>query len=85
MFSKVLVASLFIVSSLSGVYSHAIIAPALGVSGTAARSDVQRLSANTPCGNINVAQNIDTSTAVPLNADGTFSVYVFKVYGEFFR
>jgi hypothetical protein len=46
------------------VHAHAGVIPALGVTGTFARSNVQRPSTASPCGTINIAQSIDTSTAV---------------------
>ncbi|TCD63495.1 hypothetical protein EIP91_005354 [Steccherinum ochraceum] len=54
--------------------AHTIISPALGVTGTPARSDVQRPSTASPCGNENIAQEIGGSTAVTAAADGTFTV-----------
>jgi len=77
MFSKSSVlASILLLSSLSGVLGHGAIAPALGVKGNPVRNDVQRPSTATPCGSINIAQNLDTSTAVPAAADGSFAVTV---------
>lgn len=62
-------------------HAHAAIAPALGVEGTPVRSDVQRPSTAKPCGNIPVS-DINTSTAVPLAADGSadFTVTNFNAY-----
>ena len=63
--------------------AHAIITPALGVSGTPARSDVTRPSNNAPCGNgVNVASAIAGSQSVNAAADGSFSVDVtnFNAY-----
>ncbi|KAJ7062064.1 hypothetical protein C8F01DRAFT_1082632 [Mycena amicta] len=56
--------------------AHAIPNPALGVKGTPARSDVQRPSTNSPCGNVNIANTIDSSTATPVAADGTVTIQV---------
>jgi len=56
--------------------AHAIINPALGVSGTPARSDVQRPSAQDGCGNINVANTIGSATPVQAAANGQFTVTV---------
>ncbi|KAJ7702678.1 hypothetical protein B0H17DRAFT_923183, partial [Mycena rosella] len=50
--------------------------PALGVKGTPQRSDVQRPSTASPCGNVNIASNLDTSTAVAAAADGTVTFQV---------
>jgi len=56
--------------------AHAIPSPALGVTGTPARSDVQRPSTAKPCGSIDPATTIDTSTAIPAAADGTVTMTV---------
>jgi hypothetical protein len=58
------------------VNAHAIINPAIGVTGTPSRNDVQRPSAANGCGNVNVASVLGTSTAVPVSANGTFNVTV---------
>lgn len=55
------------------VNAHAAIAPALGVDGTPVRADVQRPSTASPCGTVNVASTLDTSTPVQAAADGTFT------------
>jgi len=73
MFSKSLIAPLFLLALTSSVNAHAAIAPALGVKGNPVRGDVQRPSAAAPCGTVNIAQTIDTSTAVQANANGSFS------------
>ncbi len=73
MFSKSFIAPLFFLALTSSVNAHAAVAPALGVQGTPVRSDVQRPSTANPCGNVNIAQNLDSSTAVPADANGTFS------------
>ncbi|KAJ7763405.1 hypothetical protein B0H16DRAFT_1527777 [Mycena metata] len=56
--------------------AHAIPNPALGVKGTPQRSDVQRPSTASPCGSVNIASNLDTSTAVAAAADGTVTFQV---------
>jgi len=53
------------------VNAHAAFAPALGVTGTLARSDALRAKGN--CGGANVGA-INTSTAVAAAADGSFTV-----------
>ena len=82
-FSKnvVAVAALLLSVSLQA-HAHAAITPMLGVKGNAARGDVQRPSTAKPCGNINIAQTLDTTTALPLNADGTFTTTIknFNAY-----
>ncbi|KAJ7811527.1 hypothetical protein B0H14DRAFT_2378287, partial [Mycena olivaceomarginata] len=50
--------------------------PALGVKGAPARSDVQRPSTAKPCGNIDPATTLDTSTATPVAADGSVTLDV---------
>ncbi|KAJ4469263.1 hypothetical protein J3R30DRAFT_3552590 [Lentinula aciculospora] len=73
MFSKVFASlAVFLVISVQ-VNAHAIVTPALGVTGTAARSDVQKPSTAKPCGTINVTSTLDTSTPVQAAADGTFT------------
>ncbi|KAJ7629731.1 hypothetical protein DFH06DRAFT_1056911, partial [Mycena polygramma] len=56
--------------------AHAMPSPALGVKGTPARSDVQRPSTAQPCGKIDPATTLDTSTAIPAAADGTVNLDV---------
>ncbi|KAF2108605.1 hypothetical protein BDV96DRAFT_692413 [Lophiotrema nucula] len=62
------------------VAAHAAINPALGVTGTAVRNDVQRPSANKPCGNADLAA-IDTSTAVTADASGSFTTTIQNFNG----
>jgi len=73
MFSKSFIAPLFLFALTSSVHAHAGVTPALGVKGTLSRNDVQRPSTDKPCGNADIAKTLDSSTAVPANADGTFS------------
>ncbi|KAJ7171009.1 hypothetical protein C8R46DRAFT_180661 [Mycena filopes] len=56
--------------------AHAIPNPALGVKGTPKRGDVQRPSTGSPCGSVNIASTIDSSTATPVAADGTVTIQV---------
>jgi hypothetical protein len=63
------------------VAAHAAINPALGVTGTAARNDVERPSNNNPCGGVDVAGAIDSSTAVQADASGSFTVDVENFNG----
>ncbi|KAF8205265.1 hypothetical protein K438DRAFT_1818858 [Mycena galopus ATCC 62051] len=51
--------------------AHAMPSPALGVLGAPTRADVQRPSTSQPCGTVPIASNIDNSTALPTEADGT--------------
>ena len=73
MISKSFIAYTFLLCFTTSVNAHCLITPALGVKGNGARSDVQRPSTADPCGNVNIAQTLDTSTAVPANANGSFS------------
>jgi hypothetical protein len=63
------------------VTAHAAINPALGVSGTAARSNVQRPSNNNPCGRVAIAGAVDSSTAVTADASGSFTVDIQNFNG----
>ncbi|KAH9994225.1 hypothetical protein BJV77DRAFT_1182556 [Russula vinacea] len=76
MFFKSFIAPIFLLALTSSVNAHAAIAPALGVKGNPARSDVQRPSQAKPCGNINIAQNLGNSTAVNVNAKGIFTANI---------
>ena len=73
MFSKSFIAPLFLLALTSSVNAHAGVTPALGVKGNLSRKDVQRPSKDKPCGNVDIAKTLDTSTAIPANADGIFS------------
>ncbi len=76
-FSKSLVAAVALCLSLSlEVRAHAAIAPALGVQGTPVRNNAQRPSTARPCGNTNIAQTIDSSTAVTAAANGQFQATI---------
>ena len=73
MFPKSFIAPLFLFALTSSVNAHAAISPALGVKGTPSRNDVQRPSTNKPCGNVDIGKTLDSSTAVPADASGTFA------------
>ena len=80
MFSKLFSAALVLGLTLQ-VSAHAIINPALGVTGTARRNDVKRPSTASPCGNgVNVAQQLAASTAVTMNGN-TFTTTVTNFNG----
>ncbi|KAI0634384.1 hypothetical protein C8Q77DRAFT_1055906 [Trametes polyzona] len=82
MFSQSLIATVALCLGLTlQASAHAIITPALGVSGVAVRADVQRPSAAAECGKIDIASNFDTSTAVPVASDGTFTVTITDFNG----
>jgi hypothetical protein len=72
MVSQSFIAYAFLLCLTTSANAHAIITPALGVSGAGTRNDVQRPSAQKPCGNINIAQTIGTSTAISVSSNGTF-------------
>ena len=57
------------------VLGHALIEPAIGVTGAGARSDVQRPSTAAPCGSVNVASVLASSTPVQATNDA-FTVTV---------
>lgn len=83
LFSKNVVAAIGLLLSVSlQAHAHTVITPMLGVKGAAQRSDTQRPTDAKPCGDINVANNIDSSSAVQLGADGTFEVSIqnFNLY-----
>jgi hypothetical protein len=81
MFSKVFSFAGVALALAAQVHAHAAIAPVLGVAGTPKRNQVQRPTAAKPCGNTNIAQTLDTSTAVTAAADGSFSVTVTNFNG----
>ena len=82
-FSKSLFTAVVVAASLAmNAHAHAIVTPALGVTGTAARSDVTRPSTASPCGaGVNVAADFNTATAVAANGE-TFSATItnFNAY-----
>lgn len=86
MFSKSCLVSVLVLALSAQVHAHAAIAPALGVAGTPVRGDVQRPSKAAPCGTVNVAQTLDTSTPVAAAADGTFTSTItnFNAYENLF-
>ncbi|KAJ7354111.1 hypothetical protein DFH08DRAFT_691767, partial [Mycena albidolilacea] len=53
-----------------------LFSPALGVQGTPKRGDTQRPTDAKPCGTVNIASNLDTSTAIAAAADGTVTMNV---------
>ncbi|KAF7345592.1 hypothetical protein MVEN_01578000 [Mycena venus] len=71
MFSSVLTSATILLALALRASAHAMPSPALGVKGIPVRNDVQRPSNDKPCGNVDIASNIDTSTAVPVESDGT--------------
>ncbi|KAI0302435.1 hypothetical protein B0F90DRAFT_1816628 [Multifurca ochricompacta] len=79
MISKTLTAFVFFLTlTSSSVNAHAGVSPALGVKGNLARGNVERPSNADPCGKVDIAQTIGTSTPVVAAADGTFSPSVIS-------
>jgi len=71
MFSKIWTSAALVLALSLQVHAHAIVSPALGVSGTPIRADVKRPSAAEPCGaGVNIASALDSSTAVAASAAG---------------
>jgi len=82
MFSKIWTSAALVLALALQVTAHAAIAPALGVSGTPVRNNVKRPNGNSPCGaGVNVANTIDTSTAVAANAAGSFKATAINFNG----
>jgi len=76
MFSKSFIALIFLLALTSSANAHAAIAPALGVEGPPTLNDVQKPTTDAPCGNINIADTLDTSTPVVTSSDGEFVVTI---------
>lgn len=75
MFSKSLIVSVVVLLLGLQANAHAVISPALGVSGKPVRNDAQRPSGAKPCGNANLA-NIDSSTPVKVGGNGAMSMTI---------
>lgn len=71
----------FTTAAITQVHAHAGVSPALGVSGDLTRSDVQRPSSSSPCGNIDISKNLDSSTAVKAETNGSFQATVTNFNG----
>ena len=82
MLNKNVVAAIALLLSVSlQAHAHAAISPALGVKGSPKRSDVQRPTDAKQCGNVNIAQNLDSSKAIQLKPDNTFSTTIQNFNG----
>ncbi|KAJ7088895.1 hypothetical protein B0H15DRAFT_885710 [Mycena belliarum] len=81
MFSSIFTSAALVLALALQANAHAMPSPALGVSGLPARSDVQRPSNNSPCGNVNIASSLDKSTAVPAEADGSVMLNITNYNG----
>lgn len=84
MFSKIFAFTAVILAFSAQVHAHAAVAPALGVSGTPTRNDVQNPSTASPCGKIDIASALATSTPVVAAANGTFTVTAIDYNGYAF-
>ncbi|KAF9482281.1 hypothetical protein BDN70DRAFT_919205 [Pholiota conissans] len=73
MFSKVFTSAALVLALALQASAHAAVAPALGVAGTLKRANVQRPSTKKPCGRVNIASTIDSSSAITASAAGTFT------------
>lgn len=73
MVSKSFIAYTFLLCFTTSVNAHAFIDPGLGVKGQGSRNDVQNPTDAKPCGNVNIAQTLDTSTALQLSSNGSIS------------
>jgi len=78
---KSLYVAVVVALSAVEVAAHAAIAPALGVAKDPVRNDAQRPSKQSPCGNIDIASNIDSSTAVTADASGVFKTSITNFNG----
>ncbi|KAJ7908177.1 hypothetical protein B0H13DRAFT_1617768, partial [Mycena leptocephala] len=63
------------------IHWHVSSSPALGIQGAPQRSDTQRPTIAKPCGKVDIASNLDTSTAIPAAADGTVTMNVQNCAG----
>ncbi|KAF8191817.1 hypothetical protein BJ912DRAFT_1031473 [Pholiota molesta] len=73
MFSTVFTSAVLALALALQASAHAGVSPALGVTGTLARANVQKPSTASPCGKVDIASAIGTSTAVAADAAGSFN------------
>jgi hypothetical protein len=81
MFAKICASSLLVSALCLQVTAHALISPGLGFPANPTRSNVQRPSSKNPCGNIDIASQISTSTPVIADANGEFQANVTSFNG----
>jgi len=82
MFSKIWSTSALVLALCLQAHAHAAVSPVLGVSGTPIRGDVKRPSAANPCGaGVDIASEIDSSTAVAANAAGVVNAVATNFNG----
>jgi len=75
MVSKIWTSSVLVLAICLQVSAHASVAPVLGAKGAPTRADAQRPKAANPCGaGVNIASGLDSSTAVAVDATGSFKV-----------
>jgi hypothetical protein len=76
MFSKSFIALISVFALTTSVNAHAAVAPLLGVNGPPTLNDVQKPTASSPCGNVDISDNLSTSTAAAANGDGEFIINI---------
>ncbi|KAI0628213.1 hypothetical protein C8Q77DRAFT_479535 [Trametes polyzona] len=82
LFTKTTLATAALCLGLSlQVSAHAVISPALGLQGKPVRNDAQRPKKGKECGNTDIAKTFDSSTAVPVAANGTFPATITNFNG----
>lgn len=81
MFSKTVLLSAIVLGFANQAFGHAAIQPQLGILGNSTRSDVQQPSTSSPCGNTDIASNINNSTAVALDSTNSFSTSIVNFNG----
>jgi len=73
MFSKVFAIVSVVLAVSSQVHGHGGVQPFLGVNGTLVKSDISKLVASSPCGQVDIASGVASATPVQAAADGTFT------------
>jgi len=76
MFSKSFIALVSAFALTTSVNAHGFFAPALGVGGPPTVDDVQKPPSSSPCGNMDISDNLDTSTVAAATAEGEFFIDV---------
>jgi len=75
MISKIWISSVLLLVLCLQVSAHANVAPVLGVQGNPSRGDVKRPDTADPCGaGVNIASELDNSTAITPDETGSFKV-----------
>ncbi|KAL0574498.1 hypothetical protein V5O48_007473 [Marasmius crinis-equi] len=75
MFSRTIVLATLGLALLMQVHGHAIVSPALGITGEPVRKDAQRIGSD-PCSRTNIAKNIDSSKTITPKADGSITMTI---------